>query len=123
MDFWILTAVAISLAVFPGSAFGPTNGYESVKTPVSKTRVFPSSIIKVRSKLMPGSSRCRDCDWHGNGKCSKCYGTGINLKLNSGEAKCGNCGGTGSCPNCGGTGGRPFAMGPIQELIYRLFGH
>ena len=48
---------------------------------------------------------CPDCDRTGCcavlGKCSKCYGTGVNLQLNSDEPKCRNCGGTGRCPTCG----------------------
>jgi len=45
---------------------------------------------------------CVDC--RGDGKCSECNGTGINVHLNHDEAKCRHCSGTGICPKCGGSG-------------------
>jgi hypothetical protein len=37
------------------------------------------------------------------GKCAACYGSGVNLQINSPEPKCRPCRGTGVCPTCGGT--------------------
>jgi hypothetical protein len=53
------------------------------------------------------SSKCPDCDegfLKGNGKCSQCFGTGVNVSLVSENPKCDRCGGTGTCSRCGGTG-------------------
>lgn len=51
---------------------------------------------------------CPDCDRSGwgavLGNCSRCFGTGVNVELNSEDPKCRNCGGSGKCPTCGGTG-------------------
>jgi len=51
-----------------------------------------------------GRSRCVECDSYGDGKCARCYGTGVNLKLNSDSGKCDFCDGTGHCAGCNGTG-------------------
>lgn len=75
-----------------------------------------------------GYRRCSECATgiftSGNGKCSKCFGTGANTALNSPDPTCPNCKGTGSCPNCGGTGfepkrGRrlPLAIGSFVALV------
>ncbi len=53
--------------------------------------------------------RCPDCAekegfFKGNGKCSKCDGTGTNPKLNAEEPECPRCQGTGVCATCGGKG-------------------
>ena len=58
---------------------------------------------------MPGGGlqRCPDCAgglFHGNGKCGKCDGTGINTQLDSDQPKCPYCKGTGVCSTCGGDG-------------------
>jgi DnaJ-class molecular chaperone len=53
------------------------------------------------------SSVCLNCDEHtflGNGRCSHCHGSGVNLRLTSDEPKCPACGGTGICATCGGEG-------------------
>jgi len=55
------------------------------------------------------SNRCPDCDGGllslgGDGKCSMCHGTGKNVHLNSDQAECEKCGGSGLCKTCGGTG-------------------
>jgi hypothetical protein len=42
--------------------------------------------------------------FHGNGKCGKCDGTGINTQLDSDQPKCPYCKGTGVCSTCGGDG-------------------
>jgi hypothetical protein len=56
---------------------------------------------------MPSRGRlCLECEERGNGKCSRCFGTGVNTQLNSPDSKCPNCGGTGKCPGCNGTGNR-----------------
>ncbi len=47
---------------------------------------------------MPFVKRCLDCG--GTGECSKCFGTGVNTALNSGQQKCSYCAGTGNCPTC-----------------------
>ena len=70
-------------------------------------------------------ARCPECegsDWfnvHGNGKCSKCLGTGVEgggwkkaildvadpFNLDSHDPdKCSRCNGSGECPRCDGTG-------------------
>lgn len=62
-------------------------------------------------------SRCPDCDDRyilggGNGKCSKCHGTGKNPSmmddiaesLGNKPTKCWKCDGSGDCPTCKGTG-------------------
>jgi DnaJ-class molecular chaperone len=40
----------------------------------------------------------------GNGRCSKCHGSGINLRLTSNDPKCPACDGTGVCRTCDGSG-------------------
>jgi len=66
--------------------------------------------------------RCPDCDegaLHGNGRCSRCHGTGINVNLASDAPKCPACDGTGICSTCGGSGSYP----PPEEgpTIQKLF--
>ena len=64
---------------------------------------------------MPGATnrtKCPDCSTgnpftFGSGKCSRCFGSGTNVSLNSTDEKCTGCGGTGMCPTCGGSGSRP----------------
>ena len=52
--------------------------------------------------------RCMSCEAQtfarGNGKCSLCIGSGVNVSITSSEPKCPKCGGTGVCPECHGTG-------------------
>ena len=53
--------------------------------------------------------KCPDCAEGiplvgGNGKCSQCFGSGINLRLNSPDRQCEKCQGTGTCPTCQGSG-------------------
>ena len=62
----------------------------------------------IRRVLM---SKCPDCDggmFKGDGKCSKCHGSGtLNTILNdiSGEdTECRQCRGSGECPTCRGEG-------------------
>ncbi len=62
-----------------------------------------------------GPKDCPECDRAGNGRCGKCYGTGINLKLNSDRDKCDCCRGTAICPYCHGTGVEEG--GAIWELL------
>lgn len=67
-------------------------------------------------------TRCPDCDggtFTGDGRCSRCYGTGVNLNLVSADGKCPPCRGTGVCATCGGSGLYP----PEQEVkvIHTLF--
>ncbi len=55
------------------------------------------------------SKKCEDCEGgipliRGNGKCSQCYGSGVNVRLNTPDGQCENCKGTGGCPTCGGAG-------------------
>ncbi len=52
----------------------------------------------------------------GDGKCSECNGTGVNMHLNDDEPKCRSCGGTGICPNCGGSGSSYCSPAVIQDL-------
>jgi hypothetical protein len=64
---------------------------------------------------MPLQSRERCVDCRGNGKCSMCKGTGVNIHLNEAEPKCQKCSGTGVCPTCQGTG-RWYVLPPeIQD--------
>jgi DnaJ-class molecular chaperone len=69
-------------------------------------------------------ARCPDCDGGvlaGNGKCSRCHGSGVNLNLASAAPQCGFCKGTGACPTCEGTGVYPpYPDGP-DETIHTLF--
>lgn len=52
---------------------------------------------------MPGTrNRCVDC--HGSGRCSQCFGSGVNVHLNEVEPRCRPCYGTGLCDACDGTG-------------------
>jgi hypothetical protein len=56
---------------------------------------------------MAHPARCPDCDegtFHGNGRCSRCNGTGSNASLSADEPKCPACHGTGVCATCGGAG-------------------
>lgn len=43
-----------------------------------------------------GHARCPDCG--GSGDCPKCFGTGVNVALNSERTKCPTCNGSGKCP-------------------------
>ena len=66
--------------------------------------------------------RCMDCAgglFHGDGKCGKCNGTGINTQLDSSLPKCPYCDGTGVCRTCNGTGViNDWPLGPpIQKLF------
>lgn len=69
------------------------------------------------------SYRCPDCDegsFRGNGRCSKCHGSGVNLRLTSEEPKCPACDGTGVCATCQGEGVYPSVppdASPIQTLF------
>jgi DnaJ-class molecular chaperone len=68
-------------------------------------------------------ARCLDCDegaFTGNGRCSKCHGSGVNLNLSSDEPKCLFCNGTGVCANCGGSGTYP--PDAMRSDIHTLFG-
>jgi len=63
------------------------------------------------------AKRCPDCygaHWiWGDGKCSRCAGSGKSLSLSYPELECGQCNGSGTCPTCGGTGklkGVSFAL-------------
>jgi DnaJ-class molecular chaperone len=69
-----------------------------------------------------GSKRVCDCttgSWNGvgNGRCTKCSGTGVNVHLNSPKPECGDCGGNGVCPVCNGTGTRPREDDPLLAWI------
>ncbi len=67
--------------------------------------------------------RCPDCDQglvEGNGKCSKCLGSGRNPSLNSEEDLCRYCGGTGTCATCGGSGRKEMLPDP-PPVVQRLF--
>jgi hypothetical protein len=58
-------------------------------------------------------SRCTDCAegfFEGNGRCSKCNGTGVNTQLDSDQPKCPFCKGTGVCATCNGTGYYPSSF-------------
>jgi hypothetical protein len=51
--------------------------------------------------------RCLDCDggmFTGDGRCSRCHGSGVNLNLASDVPKCLSCGGSGVCQTCAGSG-------------------
>jgi hypothetical protein len=67
--------------------------------------------------------RCLDCDggiFTGDGRCSHCHGSGVNLNLASDIPKCLSCDGSGVCKTCGGTGMAPDEQGPgssIQTLF------
>jgi hypothetical protein len=58
------------------------------------------------NRLMAAPSKpCTECG--GDGKCSVCGGTGVDVGvavLAGYEGDCGRCGGTGACPACGGPG-------------------
>lgn len=59
--------------------------------------------------------RCEQCDdFPGSGKCSKCYGTGKNIHLNSDRSDCEECSGSAICQYCKGR----QVMGP--PLSYKL---
>jgi hypothetical protein len=64
---------------------------------------------------------CPDCDSGGfirDGKCRVCYGTGINIHLDSAAPDCENCKGSGMCPTCGGSGVyQDSSSGDIQRLF------
>jgi hypothetical protein len=68
-------------------------------------------------------TKCLQCDagaFIGDGRCSKCHGSGVNLNLASDVPKCPACNGTGVCANCGGSG-----LYPPEEMrsgIHTLFG-
>jgi hypothetical protein len=67
-------------------------------------------------------TRCPDCDdgvFEGNGRCSRCHGSGINLNLASDAPKCLYCDGSGVCATCDGSGLYP----PQREdsIIHTLF--
>ncbi len=55
---------------------------------------------------------CPDCDYHGDGKCSECHGSGnetdvfeaLAESLSGQSQKCKNCGSNGKCPTCKGEG-------------------
>ena len=67
--------------------------------------------------------RCSDCDggfFHGNGKCSHCHGSGVNLNLASDLPRCVYCDGTGECATCKGTGLHPYPEDD-PEKIQKLF--
>lgn len=58
---------------------------------------------------MFGRHKCPACEgskfpFRGNGKCGKCFGTGVNVVLSAPDPKCEACDGTGICHVCGGTG-------------------
>ncbi len=66
--------------------------------------------------------RCPDCDegaFTGNGRCSRCHGTGINCNLGSDVPACPGCAGTGICSTCGGAGVYPPP--PEEKIIRKLF--
>ena len=45
--------------------------------------------------------RCQHCDdFPGSGKCSRCYGTGKNIHLNSDRSECEECHGSAVCQYC-----------------------
>jgi len=44
---------------------------------------------------------CSYCELKG---CPRCYGTGLNTRLNTQDEKCQECKGTGACKNCGTVG-------------------
>jgi hypothetical protein len=56
---------------------------------------------------------------NGDGRCSRCHGSGVNCDLASDVPNCRACGGTGVCPTCGGAGVYPP---PGEEhIIQKLF--
>lgn len=68
--------------------------------------------------------RCADCDGGvliGDGRCSRCHGSGVNLNLASSISKCLSCDGTGVCRNCDGTGLYPPYPDWPAEKIQTLF--
>ena len=64
---------------------------------------------------------CPDCDAHpfmGNGRCSRCQGSGVNLRLTSDEPKCPACNGTGICATCQGEGVITTGPGEVQSILH-----
>src|SRR5512142_1390954 len=51
---------------------------------------------------------CADCSERlfgfGDGKCGSCFGSGVNVRLNSPDHVCPSCAGTGVCSSCHGNG-------------------
>jgi hypothetical protein len=74
------------------------------------------------------NERCEHCDdFPGSGKCSRCFGTGKNLHLNSERLECEDCRGSTICQFCKGRD----ALGPplsrrirdrTMEFLGRFFG-
>jgi hypothetical protein len=67
--------------------------------------------------------RCQDCDGgiiHGDGRCSHCHGSAVNLNLASDVPQCLFCKGTGVCTTCQGTGQYPPQPDEDQR-IHTLF--
>jgi DnaJ-class molecular chaperone len=68
-------------------------------------------------------TKCLACDggtFAGDGRCSKCHGSGVNLNLASDVPGCLFCNGTGVCANCGGSGLYP--PDEMRSDIHTLFG-
>ncbi len=75
--------------------------------------------------MMEKQSICLDCDariLRGNGHCSHCHGSGVNLNLASDAPQCLFCKGTGMCASCDGTGlYPPYPDDPHGKMIQTLF--
>jgi DnaJ-class molecular chaperone len=70
-------------------------------------------------------ARCPDCDggaFTGNGRCSHCHGSGVNLNLASEVPQCLFCKGSGVCATCDGAGMYPLDDPFDQNTIQTLFG-
>ncbi len=72
--------------------------------------------------------RCEHCDdFPGSGKCSRCFGTGKNVHLNSDRLECEECGGSAICQYCKGRQifGPPLSRqlrDRVMQMLNRVFG-
>lgn len=79
-----------------GRSIRATRKWKSISAQRTKYAIYGS-------RTMPGTrNRCVDC--HGSGRCSQCFGSGVNVHLNEVEPRCRPCYGTGLCDACDGTG-------------------